>query len=156
MKGAIECYVDKVRGPQGVWLSWKAGNIAQATPHEAGTLVNKPIRLGAYGDPGAVPTQVWVELLKAANGRHTAYTHYWRKVPELMDYVTASIDPDDYDGKCEAQALGWHTYSILAEGEQPGANEIMCPEETRGIECANCGICSGQHGQKNITIPAIT
>jgi hypothetical protein len=29
------CYVDKVRGPDGVWKSWTAGNVEYATPSEA-------------------------------------------------------------------------------------------------------------------------
>ena len=32
---AIPCYVDKVRGPDGVWQSWAAGNVETVTPQEA-------------------------------------------------------------------------------------------------------------------------
>jgi hypothetical protein len=31
----IPCYVDKVRGPDGVWKSWAAGNVEYVTPSEA-------------------------------------------------------------------------------------------------------------------------
>src|SRR5579859_6271988 len=37
----------------------------------------RTIRLGAYGDPAAIPFEVWRMLLATTAG-HVAYTHAWR------------------------------------------------------------------------------
>lgn len=115
------CYVDKIRGPNGIWKSFTAGNIATVTPAEARRRYdglttcdtptndkgqgharsrcrredhgNKPlgIRHGAYGDPASVPIEVWDALL--GKGKHTSYTHQWETAPsELMKISMASID----------------------------------------------------------------
>ena len=140
--------------PQKIWKTVRRHPVTgiQKAISRLGT---KGIRLGAYGDPGFLPFNL-VRTLCAGRRRRTAYTHQWRSMPELRPYAMASIDPDDDDGLREAQALKWRTYRILADGEQPQAGEIMCPEKTRGAKCADCGLCAGTNNSaKSITIPAI-
>jgi hypothetical protein len=182
----LQCYVDKVRGPDGIWQSWNMGNIETMTPAEAGALVatlrtcncEKPhkrtncktagtplgIRLGAYGDPASVPKRVWSELLEplSESAKMTSYTHQWETHPELAEYTMASVDPstwpDVHDALDRAHALGFRTYRVLATGETPRADEIICPEASGATKCNRCGLCAGNRRPKtpNIAVQAIT
>tara|TARA_R100000306_G_C4361101_1_gene135301 strand:- start:72 stop:809 length:738 start_codon:yes stop_codon:yes gene_type:complete len=160
---AVECYVIPWRDAGRVWQSMIDGNVPKITPHAAGLIarrLQRAIRLGTYGGPDAVPFDIWAQLLTAANGKHTAYTHRWEDTPELKRYAMASINAGDHAARLKAWAQGWRTYRVLAKGEQPLPGEIMCPEETQGVQCANCGLCNGHNGHlfsglKNITISAI-
>jgi hypothetical protein len=48
----IPCYVDKVRGPDGVWKSWAAGNVEYVTPSEAAARYAKLRRCPGPCDKG--------------------------------------------------------------------------------------------------------
>ena len=72
------CYVVLHQAPSSVWLAYRRGayreaGLAQVSRAFAGAFV----RLGAYGDPAAVPLKVWRAVLADARG-WTAYTHQWR------------------------------------------------------------------------------
>jgi hypothetical protein len=179
----IPCYVDKARGPAPAWKSWHDGNVASITPLEASALVatlkacdcakTHPrrlckvpgkalgIRLGAYGDPASVPDWVWRDLLSMLSGKMTSYTHQWEDHPELADYTMASIDPitwPDVDAALDkAHALGFRTYRVLATGEAPRSDEMMCPEANSLTNCNKCGLCAGnmRPNTPSIVIPAI-
>jgi hypothetical protein len=108
------------------------------------------LRIGAYGDPAAVPVEVWAALASAAQGRHTGYTHQWRTcAPELREYVMASCDSaEDAD---DAQAMGWRTFRIRQVSSEAGvveptrANELVCPasQERDLTTCDTCRMCDG-------------
>jgi hypothetical protein len=182
-ESSIPCYVDTVRGPGSAWESWSMGNIASATPREASAIISslktcdcvdnhnrancpnpgKPlgVRLGAYGDPASVPPWVWRDLLSMLAGKMTSYTHQWEDHPELADYTMASIDPitwPDVDAALDkAHALGFRTYRVLAIGEEPRADEMVCPEASGRTNCNRCGLCAGnlRPATPNIVIQAI-
>jgi hypothetical protein len=179
----IPCYVDQWRGPQSAWESWHMGNVASATPREASAIIStlkacdcdanhnrancpspgKPlgIRLGAYGDPASVPDWVWRDLLSMLDSKLTSYTHQWETAPELADFSMASIDPitwPDVDSALDkAHAMGFRTYRVLAIGESPRSDEMVCPEAAGLTNCNKCGLCSGnlRPTTPNIVIKAI-
>lgn len=112
---------------------------------------NAALRIGAYGDPAAVPTHVWAVLAHASKGKYTGYTHQWRAcAPELRAFVMASCDTaEDAD---DAQALGWRTFRIRQVSandtgavEPARANEIVCPasQERDLTTCNACRMCDG-------------
>ena len=121
------------------------------------------VRLGAYGDPASVPGWVWNDLLAMLDksAKLTSYTHQWADHPELADYTMASIDPitwPDVNGAIDkAHSLGFRTYRVLAYGEQPRLDEILCPEANKKTNCNKCGLCSGnmRPNTPSIAIPAI-
>ena len=182
-ESSIPCYVDKYRGPGSAWESWSMGNIASATPREASAIISslktcdcdanhnrancpnpgKPlgIRLGAYGDPASVPPWVWRDLLSMLSSKLTSYTHQWEDHPDLADYAMASIDPitwPDVDSALDrAHSLGFRTYRVLAIGEEPRADEMVCPEASGRTNCNRCGLCAGNQrpATPNIVIKAI-
>lgn len=83
---------DEEMGPSEIWRAWKAGefknqNFREDWEAHIDMTVHKgmwwnyigplTVRIGSYGDPAAVPTRVWEELVKNARN-FTGYTHQWR------------------------------------------------------------------------------
>jgi len=72
------CYVPTFRAPGAVHAAFLRGSYARPTPSEARALLaGRVVRLGAWGDPVAVPLVVWRALLRDVKG-WTGYTHQWR------------------------------------------------------------------------------
>lgn len=139
------CYVDVSRAPLAVWRSWKAGRIPAATPAELAYLRSAPLRIGSYGDPGAVPVSVWAAVTSEGQ-RRTGYTHAWRTRPDLQGLCMASADSAAESHV--ARAAGWRTFRVIGQddvdaGARPG--EIECLAESRGKSCIDCGLCHGKH-----------
>lgn len=146
-KGAPACYVNKGHGPLAVWRANTVGRYPGLEPAAAGALaaqLGRPIRVGTYGDPAMVPVGVWRRLLAAAGGRHTGYTHQWRRAPFLRGLCMASADSES--DMRDARAAGWRTFRV---GLEPAEGEIVCPasiEAGKRTTCAQCGLCDGSRG----------
>lgn len=144
------CYVT-----WGVWVvgrHMEAGSFEDVTTEAAAEMLNgKLLRVGAYGDPAAVPTSVWRTLLAKARS-WTGYTHQWQTCdPELKQLLMASCE--DEAGTLEARGMGWRTFRIRWVGAGTLGREIVCPEESNGITCDKCRLCRGTAtGAKHITI----
>lgn len=81
--GKRSCYVTLAHGPLSVYKAFKRGSYESVTPELAAyRIAGRMLRLGTYGDPGAVPVEVWEALTKLVKG-WTGYTHQWRATPEL-------------------------------------------------------------------------
>jgi len=75
--GHRTCYVRVQDAPLKIFRSWSSGKIPPMAPSGLGDLARDrrlPVRIGAYGDPGAVPITVWKPIVSRAP-RITAYTH---------------------------------------------------------------------------------
>lgn len=152
------CYVVLAHGPGSVWRAAQNGRYPEWAPAVASRYLgpDRPLRLGAYGDPAALPHAVIADLIE---GRHrwTGYTHDWRRRPDLAPYVMASADTADE--AAEAHALGFRTFRARAAGMPELPGEITCPaakEAGQRTTCAKCGLCDGSRGtsdrRKSITI----
>ena len=137
------CYVNLGQGVLITWRSYQRGVYPDAQTPDARRAIGRArmVRVGTYGDPGAVPSQVWDELLADAQG-WTAYTHRtgWR--PELAMQSADSLE--------QARALwqiGARTFRVIWKGEQIDATrEVLCPaskEAGRRTTCAACKLCAG-------------
>ena len=141
--GKRKCYVNIMRHGFGeIYKQYKAGRYPVAA--DLALLGSKQrIRLGSYGDPAAVPLIIWKQLLSRATG-WTGYTHGWRKRPDLMPFLQASVDSEaEY---FEAATLGWGTYRIGSPDSSRLANETICPASEEGGHtetCSTCLICDG-------------
>ena len=64
---------------------------------------------------------------------------------------------DNVAEQIEAVAKGWRTFRVATTVNDEvmlADNEIICPNVTKGINCADCGLCSGASmNAKNILIP---
>jgi hypothetical protein len=140
------CYVTVVQSPQAVYRAFVRGAYPVLTPADvAPLLAGRPVRLGAYGDPAAVPAPVWTELITFAP-KHTGYTHQWREpgADAYRPFLMASVDtPAEFT---EARSAAWRTFRVRTATEVLAASEITCPasaEANYRTTCDRCGLCAG-------------
>lgn|SRR5262245_46141435 len=149
------CYVILWQGPRMVYQTYVAGKYPRLTDAAAiadlGT--DRAVRLGAYGDPAAVPDHVWQALLSRAR-TWTGYSHQWRTMPHLRDRVMASVDSPAE--AADATAQGWRYFRVRSADQPILPGEISCPaseEAGRRVQCVDCGLCKGTaRAARNITI----
>jgi len=101
-----------------------------------------PLRLGAYGDPTAIPFGAWQQLLaKLHRPNHTGYTHQWSTCDkQFRTLCMASVDNEQEYFSATKQ--GWRTYRVKTANEPLLNGEIYCPSY-KGVQCADCKLCSG-------------
>lgn len=121
---------------------WRAG-YPRVELLKAAKALAYPLRVTAYGDPAAVPLEVWEPLLRYAPG-WTGYTHAWRSCdPGFKRYLMASVD--SREEAIEANRAGWRYFRVNAPGGQVIPDvEVLCPAESRGRSCVQCRLCVGR------------
>lgn len=144
--GGRVCYVEHWRAVENIWQSQRRADrtdrldVATLAQRVAGV----QLRIGAYGDPVAVPLEVWQPLLAVAGG-WTAYSHQWRRDDLTDGYRTwcmASVD--SHVERSDAQRRGWRTFRVRQVGGPVENSEIICPHERDSdIKCADCSLCRG-------------
>lgn len=153
--GMLPCYVKTFQGPRSTWEgSRKLPTMPLESVREAIQASGYAVRLGAYGDPSALPADVLTALTVDAPA-HTGYTHQWRdrRFQWLRYLVMASVDT--VEERDQAHALGWRTFRAISRREAfadlvggPGrqyTREIWCPavSHDREVTCATCRLCDG-------------
>lgn len=139
------CYVTVFQAPLSVYKTLKAGKYETLSLEASrAALAGKRVRLGAYGDPAAVPFYVWQAVLADVDAM-TGYTHQWRNCPvEFSAFVMASCDSQqDY---VDAKAMGYRTFRVRTSVEPRNAREIVCPASQEAgykTTCAACIACGG-------------
>lgn len=147
------CYVAVFQAPLSVFKSLKRGIYQTLTVEQGcGALAGKMVRLGSYGDPAAIPFDVWQGLLSKVKAC-TGYTHQWRVAPALKAYCMASCDhAADYT---EAKASGWRTFRVRSAGEALNTREITCPASKEAgykTTCDACKACGGQSSKAKVDV----
>lgn len=152
------CYVEYWRAVENIWQSQqKADRTDRLTVDEFAPMVaGLQLRIGAYGDPVAVPPRVWLPLLAVAGG-WTAYTHQWLRADDLFkSWCMASVDT--VHEQRQAIALGWRTFRVRGSTEPVLGHEVICPASEEGghrAVCASCSLCRGAARQaKHVVIAA--
>jgi hypothetical protein len=142
------CYVNLGQGPLSVFRALERGRYPDVDPAAIGA--GRMVRVGTYGDPAAIPGEVWDAMLSQAT-TWTAYTH---QKPWRPDIAMQSADTLD-----EAQAhwrAGRRTFRVLTGlADLDPANEALCPaskEAGRRVQCAACKLCKGSARGKSIAI----
>jgi hypothetical protein len=138
------CYVAWAQAPLQVWKTWNLGGyIAGPLP------THSPIRIGAAGDPAALPFEALKGLEKAPF--HTGYTHAWRTCDKRWRrFLMASCDnPRD---AADATRAGWRAF-LTTSGSAPtpldsstrGARTrfVECTNAKNGTPCIACKLCDG-------------
>jgi hypothetical protein len=145
------CYVKTFQAPLSVWSAHKRGRYGELRKAPRKGCV---VRIGAWGDPGALPVGTLERLWSLGYEVGTGYTHRWRQRPDLRSTCMASCDSvGDAD---LARSLGWRTARIGAAAERrdasdplamliPDPREVACPAiATSGVvTCDRCRICDG-------------
>jgi hypothetical protein len=143
-----KCYVNLGQGVLIVYKSYERGVYQEGSARDMGR--GRFVRVGTYGDPAAVPSEIWDELLAECE-TWTAYSHQsgWRP-----DIAMQSVDS-------HAQAIaqwkqGNRTFRVIADvGEIALGFETLCPaskEAGRRVQCTACKLCRGSSKAKSIAI----
>lgn len=153
------CYVSTTNGgPNSVWHSYRSGRYESFPWYDKKFAFDRPVRIGAYGDPAAVPLQVWDKFLQRCAKGWTAYTHQWKRFPSFSRFCMASVN--DADEQQWAIDKGYRTFRVIQKnGDTPllarpmwrDLREIACPAaEHKGYAlgerstCAKCLLCDGK------------
>lgn len=146
-RGGNGCYVNAANAPQAVFRAMpRYERLTVATA--ARRLTGQRLRIGAYGDPAAVPASVWWGLVAHTAG-HTGYTHAPEKAPALRELIMASVETES--AAVRWQAHGWRTFRVRSYegGEEPerlAPGELACPASREGGQrtaCSYCLLCDG-------------
>lgn len=141
LKGA--CYVTLHQAPLAVYKSYRKGNYKELDSGDLIHFTNKRIRLGAYGDPAAVPFDVWAQLVKHSAG-HTGYTHqFHHKNFDSRIATLCQISADTEKEALKAQSKGYKTFRVKSENMKSLESEIQCLNVSHNISCLDCGLCDG-------------
>lgn len=104
-----------------------------------------PVRIGAAGDPAALPTTLVRALALHSTRGWTGYTHQWRSYPGLKPYLMASCEgPGDM---AEAEAQGWRAFGT-SDVPVPGAVQCPASRTHNAVQCEDCRLCNGQRPGK--------
>ena len=156
------CYVNPMTIGQ-VWKHATRPEVERVTPYDLGRTrmgLAKYIRLGAYGDPVALPFEVCDDLLRGARAAGarawSGYTHQAQVAdPRWKSILMASAEGDP----STLQAQGWRTFTVTNPGEAVEGS-VLCPaseEAGKKTSCAKCNLCNGVQGEmdarKSIYIP---
>lgn len=154
------CYVNLGQAPLNIWKTWKNGKYPVYSDDYLHLFKGRKIRLGAYGEPSAVPTNIWLKILSVTDS-HTGYTHQWNNdkinAAELQKICMASVDSEDEFLK--ATNSGWRTFRVKLPDSPKFKYEFVCPaseEENKRLTCEDCMACNGNPRGKggSVTINA--
>lgn len=145
------CYVRLDTAPNNIWKTYKRGRYPHVTMNTMLELLDgRMVRGGSYGDPAAVPYSIW-DVMGALI--KTAYTHQWRKFPELASFCMASVDTSDE--RTQAKFLGFRTFRVKGENDESEAYEVTCPASKEAgykTTCDLCRACGGTNAKAKADI----
>lgn len=136
------CYVRVEQDPLQAYRNYRAGKCKEEKLNLLGA--GRVVRLGAYGDPDAIPFEIWNQLLSKASG-WLGYTHQWnhpKTDQRLKSFCQASVET--LQQAEDAKRLGWRTYRTKLKGSARQRGEIVCPFERLGVQCIRCLRCNGR------------
>jgi hypothetical protein len=144
------CYVQVWQGPRSVYAAFKRGRYLESLDQAREAARGRMVRLGAYGDPMAVPAWVWESLILHAAG-HTGYTHQWLNgdIPAAQRQRITQLCMASADTETErelTQAADLRTFRVRRRDDALTAGEFECPasaEAGKRKTCAQCGACDG-------------
>lgn len=144
------CYVTVFQAPLGVYRAYKRGRYAKAP---FAPFRGRFLRIGSYGDPAAVPLDVWAMAATGVTG-YNGYTHQWRDCdPALRQFCMASAD--SLVDLADAKAAGWRTFRVTSDIADKQQGEVVCPaseEAGKKLTCDQCRACGGTSTGRKGTI----
>lgn len=151
------CYVTLAHAPLGKYKAYKKGVYGTKTAtlkeiESFGSL--QGVRLGTYGDPCAVPNDIWKALTSKAL-YSTAYTH--AAINPMPESIMTSTD--NLKQSVDAWGRNERTFRVISHVDQLyKRREILCPaseEMGKRATCASCKLCGGASvNAKSIAIVA--
>ena len=154
------CYVNIGQAPNAVYKALKRGSYPVADwPTIAKHWQGRVLRLGSYGDPAAVPFDVWSQLVDCCKS-HLGYTHQHNHASfdkRILKFCMLSTENARTTQRAHSSQI--RTFRMKLASDPLLKNEVLCPNETTGVQCVDCGACyGGRHGMpkkmKSIAINA--
>ena len=151
------CYVVWWLGPMNVWKAFKSGAYMAASGQDlADRMLGHYVRLGAYGDPAAIPYRAWLDVVRQSSGS-IGYTQQWRTCdPMFARLCMASVNSEAE--KFTAKVRGWRTFRVRPWNGDVLDDEVICPasnEAGHSSTCQECQLCQGTTRQaKSVVIKA--
>lgn len=142
------CYVNIGQGPTVVWKKFKRDGYPFANGIDAVAAIGagRMVRLGTYGDPSAVPSEIWDALLRDSAGR-TGYTHQSGVAGADVRNDLCMTSADNEQQARDAWARGERTFRIIAStADIVKGSESLCPASKEGgfkTTCDKCKLCGG-------------
>lgn len=142
-----KCYVNVARAPWQVFEKYNRGGYDYLPDYSV--FDNKPVRLGAYGEPVLIPISIIRKIVSHASS-WTGYSHQWHRpiFQKYSDYLMASCDETNV---ALAHSMGWRAF-IVTDTVKRVKGSATCPashEMGQRLHCAECGACSGNLGKGN-------
>ena len=154
------CYVTLYHAPLNIWKTLQRGRYPTIEPETLADYgAGQTIRLGAYGDPAAVPHSIWSALLTNAKG-WTGYSHQFALINKKARDVIAAACMISADSLADARkhwAAGRRTFRVITGADKVAPGEIICPATKEGGQrttCEKCKLCQGS-GTKGANIAAV-
>jgi hypothetical protein len=147
------CYVNIGQAPAAVFKAYQRGlyPVYDASKHDA-LFKGRKIRLGAYGDPAAMPFEIAQHFVSLADG-HTGYTHQQHHAGFDKRFLSlCMVSADTPKQAAAAHAIGAKTFRIAVDITEKFDNEMQCLSDSDGTSCDDCGICKGSSAPVNIVI----
>lgn len=115
---------------------------------------NKAVRFGAWGEPVLFPLRKMKKIIDVAKN-WTGYTHQWTKkfAQSYKQYLMASVS--NVNDKEKANAMGWRTFRIVRFESDVLPDEILCPAQTKNVQCINCCLCKGNSSKSKKNVAAL-
>ena len=148
------CYVNLGQAPLAIHSALRRGAYPRASDaaHIAAAAAGHAVRLGSYGDPAAVPTEIWTALVSRARG-WTGYTHQWARADfdsRLLDLCMASVETDAQIAELLARYPAARYFRVRRPHAPLARGEMQCPasaEAKHRLHCVECGACNGRAGE---------
>jgi hypothetical protein len=150
-KGA--CYVNVGQAPNAVYKGFHRGIYPTFDMTKHGHhFESRKIRLGAYGDPAAVPFDAVAAVALLGTG-HTGYTHQASHANFDARFLKlCMVSADSPKQALKYQALGAKTFRVAMVGDALHDSEVECLADSKGIQCIDCGLCDGVKQSVAITV----
>lgn len=138
------CYVLPFQAPQRVFESYKKGNYKNIDEMAINAFKYRKVRLGAYGDPAAIPANILKEFVSYFEG-FTGYTHQVNHPnfdSAITDFCMISCETEN-EAKRQHK-LGRKTFRVKTDLMEKLDNEVVCLSESHDLSCLDCGLCNGK------------
>jgi hypothetical protein len=149
------CYVLVQNAPSAIYKSYLDGQYPRLAEKHRKLFRGKGLRLGAYGDPVAIPVENWDELdsYVVSNKRKPGYTHQWKQIQFEIWSGRLMASTHSLSENVVAHAAGWRTFRTIADVSELSDNEIICPASEEGgstVSCDHCGACNGRRDMSDV------
>lgn len=145
------CYVNVGQAPHAIHKAYQAGKYAEYDPATHDDMLRgSAIRLGAYGDPMAMPISL-CEHLVSLSRKHTGYTHQLFRLgldPQVAARFARILMVSAHNKAIDAEAKrrGWRRFTVVESHEQAPQGSLECPAYSHNLTCEQCGLCNGSKG----------